>query len=69
MTGITVGFLIIGVIVVAAVVGPVPARPDPASPDRTDAALRTQLDAALRAYNQTKGRLDAANARQTQLQT
>jgi hypothetical protein len=42
---------------------------DPAGPDGGSATLQGQLDAASRGYNDAKGRLDAATARQTQLES
>jgi peptidoglycan DL-endopeptidase CwlO len=49
--------------------GPVPALADPAGPDGGNATLQGQLEAASRGYNDAKGRLDAATARQAQLET
>ena len=50
-------------------VGPVPARADPTDPEGGNATLQAQLDAASRGYNDAKGRLDAAKARQAELET
>jgi peptidoglycan DL-endopeptidase CwlO len=58
------GLLAIGV---AAVAAPAPAHADPGSPDGTYAALQTQLDAAVRAYNDATGRLAVAQQRQAEL--
>jgi phage shock protein A len=46
---------------------PVPAGADPA--EGGNATLQAQLEAAGRGYNDAKGRLDAAKARQAQLET
>jgi hypothetical protein len=48
-------------------VAPGPAHADPSNPDGTYSSLQTQLDAASRAYNDAKGRLDAAQQRQVEL--
>lgn len=58
------GLLAMGV---AAVAAPAPAHADPGSPDGTYAALQTQLDAAVRAYNDATGRLAVAQQRQAEL--
>jgi hypothetical protein len=42
---------------------------DPAGPDGGSATLQGQLDAASRGYNDAKGRLDAATARQAELES
>jgi len=44
-----------------------PAHADPTAPDGSYSALQAQLDQAVRAYNDAKGRLDAAQQRQAQL--
>jgi hypothetical protein len=62
---VTAAVLVAGVVLVAAV--PAPALADPAGPDGGNATLQTQLDAAARGYNDAKGRLDTAKARQAQL--
>lgn len=49
--------------------GAVPARADPAGSEGGNATLQQQLDAAARGYNDAKGRLDAAKARQAELET
>jgi hypothetical protein len=55
-----------GVVLVAA--APAPALADPTGPDGGgNATLQSQLDAAARGYNDAKGRLDVAKARQAQL--
>jgi len=46
-----------------------PGWADPAGPDGGNATLQGQLDAASRGYNDAKGRLDAATARQAQLES
>jgi peptidoglycan DL-endopeptidase CwlO len=46
---------------------PAAAHADPSSPDGTYTALQTQLDAAMRAYNDAKGRLAVAQQRQAEL--
>jgi hypothetical protein len=51
----------------ATLAAPGPAHADPASPDGTYTALQSQLDVAVRAYNDAKGRLDAATAAQATL--
>jgi hypothetical protein len=48
-------------------VAPGLAYADPGSPDGTYSSLQTQLAAASQAYNDAKGRLDAAQQRQTEL--
>lgn len=53
----------------AALAAPTPAHADPASPDGAYTALQAQLDQAVRAYNDAKGRLDAASAAQAALAT
>jgi peptidoglycan DL-endopeptidase CwlO len=59
-----VALLAVGMTTLAA---PGAAHADPASPDGTYTALQAQLDAAVRAYNDAKGRLDAATAAQATL--
>jgi hypothetical protein len=54
---------------VLVVAGPVPGRADPAGSDGGNATLQGQLEAASRGYNDAKGRLDAAKARQTELES
>jgi len=50
-----------------AVSTPTGARADPPSPDGGYSSLQSQLDQAARAYNDAKGRLDAAQQRQAEL--
>ena len=50
-----------------AVVLPGASHGDPNSPDGSYSSLQSQLDQAARAYNDAKGRLDAAQQRQTEL--
>jgi hypothetical protein len=51
-------------------IAPVPAFADPNNPDGADnPALQTQLDAAIRGYNDAKGRLETATKRQSDLTT
>ncbi|MGC9665675.1 coiled-coil domain-containing protein [Planosporangium sp. 12N6] len=50
-------------------VGPGPAAAEPTDPDGAgNASLKEKLDAAARAYNDAKGRLDVSRARQADLQ-
>jgi hypothetical protein len=62
------GYLLVVVALLTAglapVVSPMTARADPTTPDGGYSALQTQLDQAVRAYNDAKGRLDAAQQRQ-----
>ena len=53
----------------AAVIAPTPAVADPTNPDGAKSTLQVQLDEAARGYNDAKGRLDAAQARQADLTT
>jgi hypothetical protein len=46
---------------------PTAARADPSSPDGSPSSLQGQLNQAAQAYNDAKGRLDAAQQRQTEL--
>jgi peptidoglycan DL-endopeptidase CwlO len=64
-------WLAIVLMVAAAVlfVPPAPAGADPAGPDGGSAGLQGQLQAATQAYNDAKGRLDVAKARQADLET
>lgn len=60
---------LVAVVVGAVLVPSGPGWADPAGPDGGSATLQGQLDAASRGYNDAKGRLDAATARQTQLES
>ena len=51
----------------APVVAPVTARAEPTTPDGSYSSLQSQLDQAARAYNDAKGRLDAAQQHQATL--
>ena len=50
-----------------AVAAPAPAHADPSTPDGGYSALQTQLDQAVQAYNNAKGRLDAAQRQEAVL--
>src|SRR5437016_5228098 len=50
-------------------IAPAPASADPANPDGSPSTLQAQLAEASRAYNDAKGRLDAAKQRQAELTT
>jgi hypothetical protein len=54
-------------VLIATVLAPTLAHADPANPDGSPSALQAQLTEASRAYNDAKGRLDAARQRQTEL--
>jgi hypothetical protein len=58
-----------GTLVAGALVAPTPALADPTNPDGTPTSLQGQLDEAGRAYNDAKGRLDAARQRQADMTT
>jgi peptidoglycan DL-endopeptidase CwlO len=57
----------VAVVAGAALLSPGPVWADPA--EGGNATLQAQLEAAARGYNDAKGRLDAATARQAQLET
>jgi phage shock protein A len=57
----------VGAVIVSS--GSLPALGDPAASEGGNATLQQQLDAAARGYNDAKGRLDTATARQAQLES
>jgi peptidoglycan DL-endopeptidase CwlO len=59
--------LIVTALLAVALVAPTPASADPANPDGSPSSLQAQLADASRAYNDAKGRLDAAKQRQAEL--
>jgi peptidoglycan DL-endopeptidase CwlO len=63
------GYLLALVLLVTTALGVAPgaARADPSSPDGSPSSLQSQLQQAAQAYNDAKGRLDAAQQRQTEL--
>ncbi len=69
MPGTLRSLLIVTALIVtgAAVLAPAPASADPSNPDGSPSSLQAQLAEASRAYNDAKGRLDAAKQRQAEL--